>query len=117
MSKLKIEKSILIRHMWKYRQYIYFQHFNLERVVVFTFIMEDRLTEIGVEDLKRLRDLYTPDGVKSYATFVTIDTYLRWNEQDRIANDENIKFFCLKWRYFWWNICDHRKFYWNCWNS
>lgn len=57
--------------------------------------MEDRLTEINIEDLKRLRDMYKPDGIKSYTAFVTIDTYLRWDERDRRANGGNIKFFCL----------------------
>lgn len=57
--------------------------------------MEDQLTEISIEDLKRLRDLYTPDGTKSYTAFVTIDNYLRWTEQEQKANNGNIKFFCL----------------------
>lgn len=57
--------------------------------------MEDRLTEISVEELKRLRDLYTPDGIKSYTAFVTIDNYLRWTDQDRKTTNGNIKFYCL----------------------
>lgn len=57
--------------------------------------MEDRLTEISVEELKRLRDLYTPDGIKSYTAFVTIDNYLRWTDQDRKTANGNIKFYCL----------------------
>lgn len=59
--------------------------------------MEDRLTEISIEDLKRLRELYTPDGIKSYTAFVTIDNYLRWTEQEQKPNNNNgnIKFFCL----------------------
>lgn len=57
--------------------------------------MEDRLTEISIEDLKRLRNLYTPDGIKSYTAFVTIDNYLRWTEQEQKTNNGNIKFFCL----------------------
>lgn len=70
-----------------------YKHFNLERVSV--FMMEDRLAEISIDGLKRLRDLYNPDGIKSYTTFVTIDTYLRWNEQNPRSKDENIKFYCL----------------------
>lgn len=57
--------------------------------------MSDRLTDISIEDLKRLRDLYTPDGRKSYAGFATIDNYLRWNSHEQESNNENIKFFCL----------------------
>lgn len=57
--------------------------------------MEDRLTEISIDGLKRLRAFYTQDGIHNYTTFVTIDTYLRWNEQDPRSKDENIKFFCL----------------------
>lgn len=57
--------------------------------------MEDQLTEIGIEDLIRLRDLYLPDGKKSYTAFVTIDNFLRWNGPDRLKRNENIKFFCL----------------------
>lgn len=58
-------------------------------------MMGDRLTEISIEDLKCLRDLYTPDGIKSYTAFVTIDTYLRWNAQDPQSQDDSIKFYCL----------------------
>lgn len=57
--------------------------------------MEDRLTQISIEDLTRLRDLYTPDGIKSYTAFVTIENYLRWTDHDRKTNNGNIKFFCL----------------------
>lgn len=57
--------------------------------------MENKLTEISIEDLKRLRDLYTPDGMKSYTAFVTIDSYLRWNDEDPGAKNGNIKFFSL----------------------
>ena len=57
--------------------------------------MGDRLTEISIEDLKRLRDLYTPDGVKSYTAFVTIENFLRWNEKDQKIKNENIKFLGL----------------------
>lgn len=49
--------------------------------------MDDRMIETSFDDLKRLRDLYTTDGVKSYTAFVTIDTYRRWNEQDRKASN------------------------------
>ena len=57
--------------------------------------MGDRLVEISIDNLKQLRDLYTPDGIKSYSAFVTIDNYLRWREQDQEARDKNIKCFCL----------------------
>lgn len=61
-------------------------------------MMGDRLTEISIEDLKRLRDLYTPDashGIKSLAAFVTIDTCIRWSEEDPRSKSENIKIYCL----------------------
>lgn len=57
--------------------------------------MSDRLIEITIEDLKRLRDLYKPDGIKNYAAFVAIDNYLRWNDQDKRENIEDINFSCL----------------------
>lgn len=57
--------------------------------------MSDRLTEISIENLRRLRDLYTPDGIKNYAAFAAIDNYLRWNDQDHKEHIENINFFCL----------------------
>lgn len=57
--------------------------------------MGDRLIEIGIDELKRLRNLYTTDGITSYTAFVTIDTYLRWNEQGLRSKNGNIKFFCL----------------------
>ena len=56
--------------------------------------MGDRLIEINIEDLKRLRNLYTPDGIKSYTAFVTIDSYIRWIEKDQKAKDQ-IKVYCL----------------------
>ncbi|XP_055309494.1 uncharacterized protein LOC129573206 [Sitodiplosis mosellana] len=55
--------------------------------------MVDKLTEIARRDLPILKSLYTPDGSKNYIAFATVDTYIRWFEQD--PNVKHIKFFCL----------------------
>lgn len=55
--------------------------------------MEDKLTEIDRKNLPLLRDLYKPNGNKSYTAFVTIDTYIRWLQQN--PNIKNLKFYCL----------------------
>lgn len=55
--------------------------------------MTDRLVEIDRIDLSNLKNLYTPDGAKSYVAYTTIDNYIRWFEQD--PNVKHIKFYCL----------------------
>lgn len=55
--------------------------------------MTDRLVEIERKDLPSLKNLYNPDGSKSYIAFTTIDNYMRWFEQD--PNVKHIKVFCL----------------------
>lgn len=54
----------------------------------------DQLTEIDRKDLPLLKNLYHLDGpTRCYATYTTIDTYIRWFQQDPII--KHIKFFCL----------------------
>lgn len=55
--------------------------------------MVDKLIVIDRKDLPVLKALYTPNGSKNYTAYTTIDTYIRWFEQD--SNVEHIKFFCL----------------------
>lgn len=57
--------------------------------------MTDRLTEIAVGDLPRLRDLYKPEAniKKSYTGFTTLETYIDWFTQD--PNLQNVKLYCL----------------------
>ncbi|XP_031631312.1 uncharacterized protein LOC116345775 isoform X2 [Contarinia nasturtii] len=53
----------------------------------------DQLVEINQKDLKRLQNLYKPDGYKRYITYTTIENYIRWLKQD--PNLKDVKFFCL----------------------
>ncbi|XP_031619018.1 uncharacterized protein LOC116338095 [Contarinia nasturtii] len=53
----------------------------------------ERLFEIGRKDLKKLKNLYSPDGKKSYVTYVTISNYIRWFEQNPKLT--NVKFYSL----------------------
>lgn len=55
--------------------------------------MTDHLVEIDRKLWPNLKGLYTPDGFKSYIAYTTIDTYIRWFEQD--PDLKHIKFFCL----------------------
>lgn len=55
--------------------------------------MVDKLIKIDRKNLHILKTLYTPDASKNYTAFTTIDTYIRWFEQD--PNVKNIIFFCL----------------------
>lgn len=55
--------------------------------------MTDQLVEINPKDLQNLKTLYTPDGLKSYIAYMTIDNYIRWFEQN--PNVKHIKFFSL----------------------
>lgn len=55
--------------------------------------MTDYLAEIDRKDWPKLRDLYTPNGIKSYVAFITIDNFIRWFEQD--PNIKHVKFYCL----------------------
>lgn len=55
--------------------------------------MSDRLVEIDRKDWSSLKQLYTPDGDKSYTAYITIDSYIRCIEQN--PNDEYIKLYCL----------------------
>lgn len=56
-------------------------------------VMADRLTEIDRKDLPVLRDLYNPGSSRSYTAYVTIDTYIRWFQQD--PNIKHLKIYCL----------------------
>ena len=53
----------------------------------------DQLTEIEPKDCQKLKNLYTPDGSKSYIAYTTIDNYIRWFEQD--PNVKHVKIFSL----------------------
>lgn len=55
--------------------------------------MSDSLVEIERKDLRTLKQLYAPDGIKSYIAYTTIDNYIRWFEQN--SNIKHVKFFCL----------------------
>lgn len=55
--------------------------------------MSDYLVEIEKINWPILKELYTPDGEKSYTAFTTIDNYIRWFEED--SNVKHVKFFCL----------------------
>lgn len=56
-------------------------------------IMTDRLVEISRDDWPRLKELYTPDGSKSYLAYTTIDSCIRCLDQD--PNYEHFKVYCL----------------------
>lgn len=55
--------------------------------------MGDQLTKISRKDLPDLRDSYKDGDFKNYLTYVTIDTYIRWFEQD--PDVKHIQFYCL----------------------
>lgn len=56
--------------------------------------MADKLTEINKKDLEILLNIYTTSNkLKSEVGRVTIETYIRWHQQD--PNLEDLKFFCL----------------------
>lgn len=55
--------------------------------------MGDQLTKISRKDLPQLRDKYKDRDVKNYLTFVTIDTYIRWFQQD--PDVKHIQFYCV----------------------
>lgn len=55
--------------------------------------MEDKLTEINQNDLPILRNIYKPDNSGRYITYVLIDTYMNWLQQDR--NIKYLHFYCL----------------------
>lgn len=55
--------------------------------------MTDQIVEINRKDWPKLKELYTPDGVKSYIAYTTIDNYIRWFDQD--PNTKHVKFYCL----------------------
>lgn len=55
--------------------------------------MQDQLKVIEKKDLPLLRDLYKPGGTRSYTAYVTIDTYIRWFQQD--PDITNVEFYCL----------------------
>lgn len=55
--------------------------------------MGDKLIEINKNDLQHLLNLYTTSNkLKSEMGCVTIETYIRWHQQD--PNLEDLKFFC-----------------------
>lgn len=59
--------------------------------------MENKLTKINRKDLPLLQSLYNPNEPDTYIAFTTIDTYIRWCEQnsnDTLKSDK-IKFHSL----------------------
>lgn len=59
--------------------------------------MENKLTEINRKDLPLLKSLYNPNDPETYTGYTTIDTYIRWFEQNPDAKSINdkIKFYSL----------------------
>lgn len=55
--------------------------------------MTDRPVEIEPKDWQKLKNLYTPDGLKNYIAYTTIDNYIRWFEQ--APNVKHVKIFSL----------------------
>ncbi|XP_031627117.1 uncharacterized protein LOC116343273 [Contarinia nasturtii] len=53
----------------------------------------DQLVQIQRKDLRKLQNLYTPDGTKNYIAYMTISNYIRWLEQNPKLND--VKFYSL----------------------
>lgn len=57
--------------------------------------MENKLTEINQRDLPLLQSLYNPNEPDGYIAYTTIDTYIRWFEQNPSLNHDKIKFYSL----------------------
>lgn len=57
--------------------------------------MADRLTEISVADLPKLSEKYASrrEAEFGYVSFTTIETYIRWHQQD--PHLEHVNFYCL----------------------
>lgn len=57
--------------------------------------MGDRLVEIQIEDVHKLRDIYAPDASvdKSYIALMTLETYIRWFKEH--SDIKNVHFYCL----------------------
>lgn len=55
--------------------------------------MLDQITEIDRKYVPLLRDLYKTNNLKNDITYVTIDTYIQWFQQD--PQITYLKFFCL----------------------
>lgn len=57
--------------------------------------MSDRLTEISVADLPKLSAIYASrrNDDFGYISYTTIETYIRWYQQDPHLDDVN--FYCL----------------------
>lgn len=59
--------------------------------------MTNYLAEINRRDLSILKNLYKSNGTKSYISYMTLDNYMRWFDQDPDVN--HIKVFCLNGEY------------------
>lgn len=57
--------------------------------------MENKLTEINRKDLPLLQRLYNPNEPDTHIAYTTIDTYIRWFEQNPSLNNDKVKFYCL----------------------
>lgn len=57
--------------------------------------MEHELTQINPKDLPSLQSLYDPNEPDGYIAFTTIDTYIRWFEQNPNLNNAEINFYSL----------------------
>lgn len=58
--------------------------------------MLDQITEIDLRDLPLLRDLFATAACyssKNYSAYITIDTYIRWFQQDPMV--KYVTFYCL----------------------
>lgn len=86
-----------------FKKFIQIQQFSRHSPVVCSKLlcikirMENKLTEISRNDLPRLKRLYNPNEPNHYSGYLTVDTYIRWFEQnpnDASINDQ-INFYCM----------------------
>lgn len=94
-SNLKISVSVLCVHGSLHRSPIEVRSTLRCNHIRTSAKMADRLTEINVADLPRLRDLYKPqvNVRKSCITLTTIETFIDWFEQNPTLTD--VTFYCL----------------------
>lgn len=59
--------------------------------------MDNKLTQINQKDFPILKNLYNPNDPKTYTGHSTVDTYIRWFQQNPHDTEKNdkIKFYCL----------------------
>lgn len=71
----------------------WFRANRLDNLAKSKMVQLDELIEIDRIDLLLLRKLYSLAGPQFYTSYITIDTYIRWFEQD--PDLKHIHFFCL----------------------